>query len=549
MPTTTSPLKDEAPNGTGHTLDEPPTPFMMHRPSTLTVNREFYTHHATMALLNPPARSTLRRSSLQTAVFNLVATVCGGGVLSLPYVVSRAGVLVTIGLMVLSATMTEFGLDILVASARHTGGRTYGDVAKIAFGPAAEVATTVILAVLLTGVMVAYMVLLKGIWTPMLLGLASQMHLLNDETGSVENGSGLQKDSDGLLLILLVFLSPLLLKRDLYALRHTCYVGFVSLLILTVALAIRAFQRNVLDEPELFLEKTKWWTNDFSDVVFAFPIVGLAFMCCFNVLAVHGSLENPTRPRVRMVLHRSVGICVVLFSLVGFCGYVDAYENTKDNVFLDYRMSDPLLLLARVGYGFTILFGLPLVILPCRESILCIPHQIKAWRHEGMQRRQYQYMLASDGINHGVINGVDFDQETPPPPSTLKTPSYGATDTPSPNLDQHKCNGSTAHSTTSEGSGLADATVWEYVVHTVSTALLVVVGYIAAVAVPGVATVWSICGSSMAILISFIIPAACYLKIRWNQSQARSRVASCLLVFSTLAAIVCTAQTVSDIIG
>jgi amino acid permease len=62
-----------------------------------------------------------------------------------------------------------------------------------------------------------------------------------------------------------------------------------------------------------------------------------------------------------------------------------------------------------------------------------------------------------------------------------------------------------------------DATFWEYLVHILSTIMLVGVAYVAAVAVPGAATVWSICGSSMVMLISFIIPAACYLKIRWRK--------------------------------
>lgn len=56
--------------------------------------------------------------------------------------------------------------------------------------------------------------------------------------------------------------------------------------------------------------------------------------------------------------------------------------------------------------------------------------------------------------------------------------------------------------------------------HYGSTLLIIGSCYWGAVRAPGVAFVWSLCGSSMAFLIAFILPAACYIQIHKNRQQS-----------------------------
>ena len=72
-------------------------------------------------------------------------------------------------------------------------------------------------------------------------------------------------------------------------------------------------------------------------------------------------------------------------------------------------------------------------------------------------------------------------------------------------------------------------------------------GYTAAVSVPGVGFVWSLLGSSMAILIAFIVPTTCYLKIREHKRMnPRSVSAWILLLISIVVAPVCTQQAIMN---
>jgi len=210
-----------------------------------------------------------------------------------------------------------------------------------------------------------------------------------------------------------------------------------------------------------------------------------------------------------------------LFTTIGLFGYLCAYEDTKDNIFLNFDLTDHVFFLGRAGYAITLTLAMPLVMLPCREALLSLPEQ---WSHRKVSAK---LQAVDDGPL--IINGVNFDEELPLLSKTIK--EYDSADK------------SAAVSDITEE--LDPPTCGEYMVHIGSTALIVTICYIGAVAVPGVAVVWSICGSSMAIIIAFFIPSACYLKIRGKKGVNPQTVgAACLLVFSAVACVLCTAQTI-----
>ena len=267
-----------------------------------------------------------------------------------------------------SALITDFAMYILCSCARRTGGKSYGDVTRIAFGRKAEIGVTILLVVFLVFVIVAYMVLVKDIWTPLILYLLPTLKEWCEEqwgpsssnsfdansftdTSNTNTGGGEQYEDDDptltiasnvFLLGFIVLSLPLLLKRNLHALRHTCYVGFASLILLIIAIVRRSYQVNCVDDHlnvnvyeststsrangiadvnvnlnaddhpyEYFQNKIKWYSNDINDVIYAFPIIALSFFSIYNVLSVHSSLINPTRERVKFVLDGTIAICLV----------------------------------------------------------------------------------------------------------------------------------------------------------------------------------------------------------------------------------------------
>ena len=125
-------------------------------------------------------------------------------------------------------------------------------------------------------------------------------------------------------------------------------------------------------------------------------------------------------PLTRLLISHSI-IVRRLFYIVGLCGYLFAYDETRDNILLNFPLSYEIVSIGRLGYGFTLMFGLPLVFLPCRDALLLIPTLIKNWWLCGDPDVHAEPILPGTptrktGITmegHLIVNGVDFDEERP----------------------------------------------------------------------------------------------------------------------------------------
>ena len=395
------------------------------------------------------------------------------------------------------------------------------------------------------------MVLVKDIATPMVLYVwpdlvkfFSKLGGLNPET---EEDIVVDAASRYILLVILLCVSPLLLKRDLHALRHTCYVGMASALLLLVGVVHRSVEVNVFQEPGLFSEKVLWW-GDTDGIMFAFPIIVLSFFSIYNVLSVHSSLTNPTRRRVKMVLDGTVWTCFGLFYIIGLAGYLYAYDKTFDNILLNFPLSFRLILCGRVGYLFTLCFGLPLITLPCREATLSLPGQLRAWWTSSQVQSNSNDDL-SNKLETGTI-GQNAGEKMKLLAKKQKSfysrykATYEDDDSPRKKRNSHEDSNSNLPADDQDQECCPD----DSFEHSASTLGLILLPYAVGISVPGVAVVWSVVGSSMALFIGFTIPSACYLKIRSRKRlNPRSLSAWLLLIFSIAASIVCTTRTLNRI--
>jgi amino acid permease len=240
-------------------------------------------------------------------------------------------------------------------------------------------------------------------------------------------------------------------------------------------------------------------------------------------------------------------------------GYLYALDDTTDNILLNFPVSDPAILLGRIGFCFTLIFGLPMVTLPCRDAIRAVPVQIRDWMIDSHRANQFAEVdTKGDQGAHLIINGVDFDEHIPllvtddpeiqhgtmvtygtPSPEKLIAPKLPERDTISTAADD------TDHSASQQAWNVRaehpQHNLTETLLHFGTTIGIVAACYVAAIKVPGVAFVWSICGSATALLIGFIIPPACYLQIRKHKRFNERKFVSWFLLFiSCVAAVVCT---------
>jgi amino acid permease len=455
-------------------------------------------------ILVPPFDSPQRKSPLVVATFNLSATIIGGGVLSLPYAFSKTGLWLGTLLMVIAAVMTERSLFLLCLCSRLTGATTYGEVGEAAFGPWMEYFVSGLLGIFLLFVIIAYMVLAGDIWSSL-----------------VQIAVGLDNpppNKDLVLVAILILIAPCLVQGSLHALRFNCYIGFASVSILCIALVHHAWTTST--------DYVLWWSNELKDILIAFPIITLSFLSIFNVLPIQNALLRPTRSRILLSIDGAMISCFVLTSVFGVAGFLYAGKNTDGNILnnCDASGNDRFLLLGKVGCGITVVLAMPMMLLPCRASLLEVldvlvhgPHKTPVEKEEENQT----LIAAHDDSNPGYGSIPPEQQPTTKDAKQQRTMIV-----------------------------ITDNTL----VHYVSTLLIVLTCYVVAINVPGVAIVWSIIDCFMGYLLSFMLPCACYLRIQTRYpghslaSQSWVWFSWVLLIASTVASLACTIETVTRLV-
>ena len=369
-------------------------------------------------------------------------------------------------------------------------------------------------------VICAYMVLIRDIWTPIVLLIAQPLISSSSSSGAPASASKVAREEglgDAVLLFIIIVISPFLLKKDLHSLRYNCYLGFSSIALLCLAITYRASQKIAAGDIDI-----KMWPDSLTDVLFAYPIPILALMCHFNMIGVQSSLIDPTRARVRKVIDASMLISGAITYALGFFGYVWGGSLTQGNILLSFDFGDKVILVGRVGCGITIMLASAMITLPCRESMLSLGTFYSEWRaRSGGDRKSENNQHIVSSSTYGAVNTGTDDEEEMRQSTNDAAGSESNNDMPTDNRDR--------------------------IIHFSSTFFIVAVCYVGAVAAPGVATVWSICGCMMSFIIAFILPALLYIKVRVAmKGHLDARVFSSWLLFavSVIGAVMCTAQTI-----
>ena len=119
-----------------------------------------------------------RQQSAKVGIFNLISTMIGGGVLSLPYAVSRAGLILGFAMLTLSAMASVFSFDILVSASRRTGAMTYQQIGYFAFGGKIQYIITFLIWCLTYLASIAYCVLVGDLIKPIICYLGMTMSFI-----------------------------------------------------------------------------------------------------------------------------------------------------------------------------------------------------------------------------------------------------------------------------------------------------------------------------------------------------------------------------------
>lgn len=478
-----------------------------------------------------------RNITTPSAVFSLVATMVGGGVLSLPYAMSQCGLALGSIALFLSALCSAWTLDMLVECARRTGRDTFELVGHAAFGTIGRQVTVSMVFLICWLAFVAYLVLLGDLLVPIVELVAPAV--LDYDPKNLRRA---------VVTVATVVSAPMCFKTSLHTLRFLCFASVGSVAVVGLVIVRRALEH--LGEPHMVWITLPsrgtapvltqggylWWPADWWQALYVFPMFGVSFLCHFNALPTHQELHQPTRLRVRRVWSWTMLSTSLIYLVVGVSGYLWACSSTCGNILQNFSRDDSLVAGGRGALGMVLMLNFPLLCQPCRNAV-------------------YRLIMGFPCCAAPVSSSTTL----PCPAATSDSPSARAPPSSPPPARVHVYRREETRHIDRRQASLAsidsflpkNETVQQSAAEPtpLQRAALTIILLSSALAVSlflsSVLVVWSILGSTVCFLVGYILPAAFWCRIVGPSTSAwKRRAARGLVGCTTVLAVACTYMTI-----
>uniref|UniRef100_A0A8C6JY25 Uncharacterized protein n=1 Tax=Melopsittacus undulatus TaxID=13146 RepID=A0A8C6JY25_MELUD len=297
-------------------------------------------------LLPPPGPAGLSSAG---AVCILLKSALGAGLLSFPWAFGRAGgaipaLLVELGSLVFLVS----GLVVLGYAAALSAQPTYQGVVRVVCGTAAGKLCEV-----------CFLLNLFMISVALLRVVGDQLEKLCDSLYPNGTLSGVllsppwyadQRFTLSALCVFVIF--PLSVPKEIGFQKYSRYqLGFT------------AYATLCTSSPPC--HRASSWISIFSVI----PTICFGFQCHEACVTIYSSMRNQSLSHWVTVSVVSMLICLLIYSLTGFYGYLTFGEAAAPDVLMSYPGNDPVVIVARLLFGVSIITIYPIVVLLGRSVV------------------------------------------------------------------------------------------------------------------------------------------------------------------------------------
>ena len=507
-PPVSLPAPSRAENHASVELEAPPTPTPA-RPSdgsrTAVVHSEFR-HNLLMPSPNKGA-------SLIASTFNLANTIMGSGLLTLPSAFSTSGLGVGLVMAVAAAALNVLTLHQLSSAAAMRGvppRATIGELAEVAMPGWGGLVIDLSISSYGLGVCTGYLIVFTDSLTDII------------ETQ--------WRAPWTLLAVLLV--TPLTLLRTLDALRYTSTMAIITILAAAIVIvtfattpslgACDGFEAHTVtchvslagleaggDPPRSPCPgEVRLATAQPSDILRALAKFVLAYGCQQNILPIVGELHRPSTARTFTVELCSIGLALLVYTAVASAGYLTFGDSVCSNVLNSYPRNAHIAAV-RAMIAAVVVTSYPLLAYEARRSILeryRVSCRHLACRARGQDAAGAAPASTSTRATKSSTSGSDGSSDSSGGGSSRGRISVH------PNRDKNAERGLVRNWRSCFLSARDELIVAAIYVSTTA---------IVALCVSDLGVVLEFMGASAGVLITFVIPSACYVFLAPSWTCAR----------------------------
>jgi len=466
----------------------------------------------------------MRNGNLWSARFNILCTMVGGGCLSLPFAFQKSGSIgCGIFMLLTTAVITEYIFRIIIKSIRklspvndnetRMGTDTFETMTGAAFGTPGLVFGKFLVFCMCMFAAVGYCVLLRDMLLPLTKIVFQQINheRPSDFTPSMEDNI--------LMLVAVLLVTPLCSLRTLSSLQHLGAASMCSILLLGGCIVLRSVECNTGVYEGNGSYGQPWSTLNFfphswKDALDVLPIFISCYVCHYNIPIVHNELKYPSPVRVSWWLRSSMIFATGIYLILGVAGSAYGHCTTTGkvhgNILLDFDMNDPLLMLARMCVALTISLALPMLVIPARDLLIrsstsITPTYCRAKTHQPQQQQLTSVLDEEACLDEPLLAESDCPTEMTPETEAEIL------------LNDDRSDISSHSSTLGTRAMLAIVIFWP-------SALI-------ACCVQSIDIVWDLLGSSLSIVLSYLIPCGAYLILMGTEVGNKERYVAYAMIF------------------
>ncbi|XP_003917294.2 putative sodium-coupled neutral amino acid transporter 8 isoform X1 [Papio anubis] len=298
-----------------------------------------------------PAAAAATLSSMG-AVFILMKSALGAGLLNFPWAFSKAGGVVPAFLVELvSLVFLVSGLVILGYAAAVSGQATYHGVVRGLCGPAIGKLCEACFLVNLLMISVAFLRV-----------IGDQLEKLCDSllSGTPPAPQPWYTDQRFTLpLLSALVILPLSAPREIAFQKYTSILGTLAACYLALVITVQYYlwPQGLVRESRPSLSPASW-TSVFS----VFPTICFGFQCHEAAVSIYCSMHKRSLSHWALVSVLSLLACCLIYSLTGVYGFLTFGTEVSADILMSYPGNDMVIIVARVLFAVSIVTVYPIVL-------------------------------------------------------------------------------------------------------------------------------------------------------------------------------------------